>query len=283
MTRSVFKLCKEPANDLFINDENIRYGQKVRIEANSHLFRKRLQLASTKHTPTVCAPLSQKQLAYLTAARPNADGIWVIDHIDPVLRFEMQGEVVRAGDPVLLKHVTTCVYLGSDDHYKVKNDFGTENEVHCCNHQTNNKSQNLALESDGRLTVDVPTKFQTAHNVFFLQTAPDASYARPIEDLTKFDIHDFMKDIRAKILDKSCFGIKTLHRIYQAMDSRGDHKVEVDDFRWGLLDYGIQISKEEAQECQTHFDNDNCGKINFAEFIKELMVSKSLSIIHSFF
>jgi hypothetical protein len=95
----------------------------------------------------------------MTAAKPNADGLWIIDHADPVLRFEMQGEIVKAGEPVLLRHVTTCVFLGADDAYKIKNDFGQENEVHCCNHQTNNKSQNLALEQNGRLTVDVPTKF----------------------------------------------------------------------------------------------------------------------------
>lgn len=46
MTRSVFKLCKDDSADLFIQDNNIRYGQKLRIEANCHLFRKRLQLAS---------------------------------------------------------------------------------------------------------------------------------------------------------------------------------------------------------------------------------------------
>jgi hypothetical protein len=134
MTRSVFKLCKENAADLFIQDAHIRYGQKLRIEANPHLFRKRLQLASQKQTPTVCAPLSQKQIAYLSAARPCSDGIWVLDHFDPVCRFEMQGEIVKAGDPVLLRHVTTCVYLGADDHYKIKNDFGQENEVHCSSH-----------------------------------------------------------------------------------------------------------------------------------------------------
>jgi hypothetical protein len=30
------------------------------------------------------------------------------------------------------------------------------------------------------------------------------------------------------------------------MDSKGDHKLDVDDFRWGLLDYGIEISKEQV-------------------------------------
>jgi hypothetical protein len=39
------------------------------------------------------------------------------------------------------------------------------------------------MENEGRLTSDIPTKFQEDYNVFFLQTAPDASYARAIEDL----------------------------------------------------------------------------------------------------
>jgi hypothetical protein len=74
----------------------------------------------------------------------------------------MEGQVVKAGEPVLIRHTNTNVFLAADDRYKIKNDFGSENEVHCHNHSTKNKSQNLALEQDGRLTVDVPTKFQ--HN-----------------------------------------------------------------------------------------------------------------------
>ena len=140
MTRSVYRLVKEGSPDLFTADEYVRFGQKLRVEANPFLFGKGLQLASAKQTPTVCAPLSQKQIAYLTAAKPNADGLWILDHADPVLRFEMQGEIVKAGEPLLIRHVTTCVYLGADDSYKIKNDFGSENEVHCSSHSTNNKS-----------------------------------------------------------------------------------------------------------------------------------------------
>ena len=66
------------------------------------------------------------------------------------------------------------------------------------------------------------------------------------------------------------FGLKNLTRIFAAMDSKGDHKLDVDDFRWGLLDYGIEISKEEATEMQPHFDNDNCGRINWTEFVKTI-------------
>ena len=82
----------------------------------------------------------------MSASRPDANGCWIIDHVDPSNRFEVQGEIVRAGDPILLRHSSTNVYLGSDSNSKVKNDFGTENEVHCDNHSTLNKSQNLEME-----------------------------------------------------------------------------------------------------------------------------------------
>jgi hypothetical protein len=58
----------------------------------------------------------------------------------------------------LLRHAPTCVYLGSDPKYKLKNDFGAENEVHVDNHQTNFKQQQLYLEKNGRTTVDISTK-----------------------------------------------------------------------------------------------------------------------------
>lgn len=48
MTRSVFKLCRVEEQDIFGSDDYFRYGQKVRIEANQYLFRKKLSLASYK-------------------------------------------------------------------------------------------------------------------------------------------------------------------------------------------------------------------------------------------
>ena len=49
------------------------------------------------------------------------------------------------------------------------------------------------------MTVDVPTKFVQSENCFIIHTAPDASYARPIAELAKFDVADLLRDIKAKI------------------------------------------------------------------------------------
>ena len=122
----------------------------------------------------------------------------------------------------------------------------------------------------------MPTKFQEDYNVFFFQTSPDPSYARAIEDLSKFDIGDLVKQLRAKILDRSAFGIRGLQRIFKAMDVKGDSNLDVDDFRWGLMDFGIQVTKDEAAEVLKYFDKDGNGMVNFAEFVNTLKVSNIL-------
>lgn len=160
------------------------------------------------------------------------------------------------------------MFLAADDSFKIKNDFGSENEVHCSNHSSYNKSQNLALEQVGRLTVDVPTKFQQPHNLFVLEGAPDASYSRPIAELTKFDVKECMKDIKARLYEKSCFGGKALNTIFKAMDKTGNCALDCDDFRWGLMDYGIQISKEDATELAAFYNHDSHpGCIQWVDFL----------------
>lgn len=64
--------------------------------------------------------------------------------------------------------------------------------------------------------------------------------------MNKFSIEDLIHQIKSKILERSSNGIRGIARIFKAMDDNGNHMLEVDDFRWGLMDYGISITKEEA-------------------------------------
>lgn len=57
------------------------------------------------------------------------------------------------------------------------------------------------------------------------------------------------------------------------MDEKGDKNLDVDDFRWGLIDFGINVSKDEALEVLAHFDIDKNGSVNFHEFLRTLKVS----------
>jgi len=72
---------------------------------------------------------------------------------------------VKYNDPILIRHAATSNFLASDL-VKLANDFGNEYEVCVNNFASKNRSQNLALEKDGKMTGDLPTKFQEAQNVF---------------------------------------------------------------------------------------------------------------------
>jgi Ca2+-binding EF-hand superfamily protein len=103
--------------------------------------------------------------------------------------------------------------------------------------------------------------------------APDASYDQAIEELDKFTIDDLVKEIKAKIVERSANGIRGIARIFKMMDDKGDRKLDVDDFRWGLIDFGIKISQGEARQVLDHFDRDRDGYVNFDEFLVALRVS----------
>jgi len=57
--------------------------------------------------------------------------------------------------------------------------------------------------------------------------------------LNKFTIEDLIREIKSKIVERSSNGIRGIARIFKAMDDNGNKKLDVDDFRWGLIDYGI--------------------------------------------
>ena len=82
-----------------------------------------------------------------------------------------------------------------------------------------------------------------------------------------------MKDVKSKIMGRSLYGVKALTRIFKAMDTSSNGKLDVDDFRWGLMDFGISITKDEAAECLSNFDTDGSGTLHFAAFLDAFKVS----------
>lgn len=63
-------------------------------------------------------------------------------------------------------------------------------------------------------------------------------------------------------------GIKGIGRIFKAMDDNGNRTLDLDDFRWGFIDYGFNLSKEEAAEIMKRFDRNNDGVIDYDEFLR---------------
>jgi hypothetical protein len=121
------------------------------------VFRKTLYVSSTPLSALAYSPESRKQEAS-AASNDIYANTWVVDSLDPNLRFEMQGEAIKMGEPILIRHCQTSHYLASDN-VRHGNDFGGEWEVMCHSFASSNKTQNLQLEKTGAVTSDVPTRF----------------------------------------------------------------------------------------------------------------------------
>jgi len=76
-----------------------------------------------------------------------------------------------------------------------------------------------------------------------------------------------MREVKERIGDRPNFGIA---RIFRAMDDNGNGQLDVDDFRWGLIDFGITLTVDEAQTLLTAFDKDKNGSVSYDEFLRAL-------------
>ena len=57
------------------------------------------------------------------------------------------------------------------------------------------------------------------------------------------------------------------------MDDNKNKKLDFEEFKKGVTEYGLNYSKEEARELFNLFDKDKSGQIDFEEFLEQLRVS----------
>lgn len=56
------------------------------------------------------------------------------------------------------------------------------------------------------------------------------------------------------------------------MDDNKNKKLDYDEFRKGISEYGLNYSNDEMRELFNHFDKDKSGCIDFEEFLEKLRV-----------
>ena len=62
-------------------------------------------------------------------------------------------------------------------------------------------------------------------------------------------------------------------RTFRLYDDNGNKKLDAEEFRTGLRDYGIVLSDSELRELFTTLDTDGSGTVSFDEFLMALRVS----------
>lgn len=85
---------------------------------------------------------------------------------------------------------------------------------------------------------------------------------------------DPIEVLRAKCLARGASGIRGLSRLFKIMDDDKNKKLDFDEFRKGISEYGLGYSKDEINELFLLFDKDNSGFIDFEEFLDKLKVLK---------
>lgn len=70
---------------------------------------------------------------------------------------------------------------------------------------------------------------------------------------------DPIEILRAKCLARGANGIRGLSRLFKIMDDTKDHRLDFDEFKKGVNEYGLNYSNMEMKELFNAFDEDHSG------------------------
>ena len=79
---------------------------------------------------------------------------------------------------------------------------------------------------------------------------------------------EIVKKVRDKIIERGgIHGIRSLGRLLSTMDDNGDKKLSKEELRYGLRNYGIDLTPIELEQVVIYFDRNRDGTIDFDEFL----------------
>ncbi|CAF1029349.1 unnamed protein product [Adineta ricciae] len=81
---------------------------------------------------------------------------------------------------------------------------------------------------------------------------------------------DPLERLRAACLARGAQGIKGLSILFRVMDDDGNRKLSVDEFKKGVEEYGLNLSKTEIEDLFRAMDADRNGSIDYEEFLRRL-------------
>lgn len=76
-----------------------------------------------------------------------------------------------------------------------------------------------------------------------------------------------------------------LYRLFKIIDDDGNKKLDYNEFKKGISEYGLNYTNDEMRELFALFDKDKSGHIDFEEFLEKLRVitiDKNMTIVDKF-
>lgn len=110
-------------------------------------------------------------------------------------------------------------------------------------------------------------------NIQFMRTTGhDLNLGNPYQN-KKMEIENF-ESIKARILEvcrkRSANGIRGLRIMFKNMDNNGNGSLDPVEFKYGMRDFGIDLSEAEVSAILKHFDTNRDGKLSFDEFLRAI-------------
>ena len=102
IARSVY-IIERAKNSSFKTDDQVRFGDEIRIKANPYIIQKDLYLHSCPVSPLAYARFSRNQEVCLHT-EPSYNTVW---RVMPTPGNGYYNEVVKAGVPIILEHCST--------------------------------------------------------------------------------------------------------------------------------------------------------------------------------
>jgi len=168
--RNTFKIVRANAVDGFGKSEVVHYGQKFYLAAAPFAnITETHYLFSEGVSPSSASKISRKQEVVI-APRASGECLWQLLWPDAKEQFELDSTPVCITAPVCFRHVHTGTLLASDK-IRYQNMFGNEDEVHCHNYMSTNKTQNLTSEMKGQTTGDQQLRRSGLENAWTIVTA----------------------------------------------------------------------------------------------------------------
>ena len=264
MARSIFVVERGDEKD-GAPDNCVHFGQKVRITTNSQIMHKPLYLHSVPITPLAYARFSRNQEVSVINQKVY-NTIWTFQPVYGNLK-ERQGEVVMAGEPVMLVHCATSQYLYTDK-IDYRNQFGIEYEVSALCAATKSKTQILANEGKGTQVRENVHKTVPQQNYWCIELSSDPATNAPVEVAAPLTAEQIMEDIKGVLKSRGAMAIRGIGRVFRILDDNRNRQVDGKELLWGLKDFGIHLGEGEAKAILAKFDRDGSGAVSFDEFIR---------------
>lgn len=103
-------------------------------------------------------------------------------------------------------------------------------------------------------------------------TGHDLNLGNPYAE-KPLDVSNF-SEIKARVIEvckkRSANGIRGLRVMFKIMDNNGNGSLDPVEFKYGMRDFGIDISENELTALLKYFDTNRDGKLSFDEFLRAI-------------